>query len=375
MIRLALTLTVFVFAGFTHLPKWSARISDPFHQHCLKFTPISKQRSEIRSLVCGSSLKNLTEQNAWKNLGLIHILVVSGGHLLILSELLTRFFSALRKLHPIRTRNSFLERQISVLMLIGFALANRLEPPVLRALLEWLLRSKLETRGWRKPEIALITTWIALPFASHATDLLSLALSFFASVAVHTGSSLALHDPKLPLRTLKALGLQVAVWWLLLPWLFTIGLPHPITTLVNIALAPLLGATLIPLAMLATATSSRTLGSLFDFTWAETARLVRMLSDFLPEASSKISGAKVLSLQGELAVIFTISILSACGALLLRTPLISKSQAQGAEPNREKKKAAVIITTALILACVLHHTIKGGTAYIPSRAISRPAHK
>lgn len=371
MIRLALALTVFIFIGFVHLPKWSARISEPFHQHCLKFTPISKQRSEIQSLVCGSSLKNLTERNAWKNLGLIHILVVSGGHLLILSELLTRGFSSLRKLGVIGARVATFERLFSAIMLISFALANRLEPPVLRALLEWLLRSKLEVRGWRKPEIALVTTWIALPFVSHTSDLLSLALSFFASIAVQTSSSLAPGEQKTWSYGLRSVALQVAIWWLLLPWLFTMGLPHPLTTLVNIALAPLLGATLIPLAMLATVTTSESLGIVFDFTWALASGLVGFLSSHLPESSSKISRVQVLSLHGELAVIFTLSILSISGALLLRSPRTSRTNAE----KHAKKKAAVWITAALILGCLLHQTIKDGTAYTPSQETWRRAHK
>ena len=114
MIRFAIFLTLLTFVGYRILPKWSAEISRPFFEQCLKTTPRVHHESEIQSLVCGSNLQRSRSSsthhvggddspatdatrviNSWRNLGLIHILVVSGGHLTILAALLS--FIGLRR--------------------------------------------------------------------------------------------------------------------------------------------------------------------------------------------------------------------------------------------------------------------------------------
>lgn len=364
MIRLALTLSIVSFIGFTVLPKWRARISTPFHTSCLKFVPNSKQKSEIQSLVCGSSLKNLTGENGWKNLGLIHILVVSGGHLLILSALLSHAFHSHLAFRIFGASLPRVRSFVSTFVLLLFALANRLEPPVLRAFLEWKLGPAFLTRGWRKPEIALMTTWIALPFSSESRDLLSLALSFFASIAIHAVPRFGTR-PGFLRRGLQALSLQITIWWLMLPWIFAMGLPHPVSTLTGILLAPLLGATLIPLAMTTTLLgalsrvgptvileSSLAAGYAFDQAWWLASELVGFFSNHLPAPSSKLSGVRIFALPSTLSAIFMLSFLSACGALLLRAPRKSREQTeQGFGKN------ARFVFWALVAACALHRAM------------------
>lgn len=347
MIRLALLLTLLTFVGHSKLPVWRARITKSFYVQCLKTTPDVKTKSEIQSLVCGRTLRNSTDQNSWKNLGLIHILVVSGGHLSVLAALL---------MHIVRSRR---KRFLIGTVLTLFCLANQLQPPVLRALFEWSFRSVLGRRGWRSPEVSLMSTWFALPFSSTIYDLLSLALSFFASVAVEQ-TARTLH--RRPILSLVAL--QVAVWWILLPLLFTLGLPHPLTSMTNLVLAPLLGATLIPFAMVTwasglfpnlsgNAADPVGLGFLFDIAWSALSRFIHWLAEVLPAASPKLQGARPLLFGYEISGILLITLFCGTCALLIR----SRRERRREGISKSRLVPITMIATALLLGIAVHREI------------------
>lgn len=328
-------------------------MTEPFFEKCLQITPRAQTKSEIQSLVCGSSLSDSTMGQSWKNLGLIHILVVSGGHLSILAAVLVHI---LRGLFFRDRRQKFFVGAALVL----FSLGNRLQPPVLRSLIEWLFRSKLERRGWRAPEIALLTTWIALPFSSTIFDLLSLALSFFASVTVEQTAKRFHRRPLLAL-----VALQVAVWWILMPLLFTMGLPHPLTTMTNIVLAPLLGATLIPFAMVTWLSGALPavsglsddplyLGYAFDVAWRHLSIGVRWLAGVLPSATPKIAGTQPLLLGFEMSSVLMIAVFTATCALLIR----ARRERRRDELARSNLGPTIWVFASLTLALLMHFELR-----------------
>lgn len=240
-----------------------------------------------------------------------------------------------------------------------FSLGNRLQPPVLRALLEWVFRSSLKNRGWRPSEISLISTWIALPFCATTFDLLSLALSFFASVTVEKTSAELHRRPLLAL-----IAMQTAVWWILSPLLFTLGLPHPLSTLVNVALAPLLGVTLIPLAMAAWASGvlpvlwgrdgdPLQLGAIFDLAWIQTSRVIAWLASVLPEATPRLRGSSPLFFGLELSTVLLISLFSGAIALLVRTRREGRTEALA----KSSWSAWAMTALAIIASVILHGQI------------------
>ena len=154
MTRAAIALFVFTLSFTSFLPSLSAKISRPFHKRCLKFEPLLPSEgtpTAVSSLVCGASLKDSVAVSPWRNLGLIHLLVVSGGHLMILAWCLDR----------IRTPS-----WIRTPILILFTLMNRLDPPVLRSLFGLLGSQPLRRLGWTPAESVLVTTWLCLPFLS-----------------------------------------------------------------------------------------------------------------------------------------------------------------------------------------------------------------
>lgn len=367
MIRMGLLLTFLTFVGFQVLPKWRTHFTQPVYEHCLKITPNVQRKNEIQSLVCGRSLRDSSDRDAWRNLGLIHILVVSGGHLSILAMVLSKIgrrietqFLNSRRISWRVFRPRTLGRFLLLIILVFFSVANRLQPPVLRALLEFSIRRHFEKRGWQAPEIALVSTWMALPFCASIYDLLSLALSFFASVVVERTSRTLFRRPWLAL-----IALQTAVWWILLPLLFTMGVPHPFTAMTNILLAPLLGASLIPFAMLTwfsgllPALSGERgdplfLGSAFDQVWNSMSVLIRGLAATLPPATAALTKTKPLLFGLETSSILVAGLLTAACALLIR------AQRRGRQRDRQRSPwfAIFVVTTGLALSIAIYTAIK-----------------
>jgi hypothetical protein len=204
-----------------------------------------------------------------------------------------------------------------------------------------------------------VTTWLALPFSSTIFDLLSLALSFFASVAVEQTARRLHRHPLLSL-----VGLQIAVWWILMPLLFTMGLPHPLTTMTNIVLAPLLGATLIPFAMLSWASGALPawsglkddpiyLGYAFDVVWKYVSIGVNWLAGVLPAATPKIKGTQPLLLGYEADTVLVFAVFCGTCALLIR----ARRDPRRMGVARSATQPAIFIAVAIAAAIILHQTM------------------
>lgn len=296
MTRLAIALSILTFVLHDSLPSWRASITRSIHQQCLKLTPTPKSakaatkvREVHQSLVCGKNLKSSDSLQNWKDLGLIHILVVSGGHLTILAKTLFAFLILIVGILNILSRRKFESRSPLAIQatkscvfvaITALAVANQFDPPVLRAWLDHLLRPVLKRHGYQTNEISFVTTWVALPAIGDESDLISLGLSFFASVVVEKLSGRH-HDQPL----LFAFTLQTFLWWALLPFLIPLGAPHPLATLSNIILAPLLGAVLIPSALFCYMFG---LQDIFPWVWGMTEWLIRTFASLLPDAAPAI---------------------------------------------------------------------------------------
>ncbi|MDZ4081926.1 MAG: ComEC/Rec2 family competence protein [Bdellovibrionales bacterium] len=392
MIRLAIALSILTLVLHSSLPSWRAKFTRPIHQQCLKYTPLSNSgdvrkeaRNEIRevhqALVCGRNLKPSESLKNWKDLGLIHILVVSGGHLTILAKSLLAFLLLLPSLLKLSvTRLTTTVRVAKVLVFIAItllALANQFEPPVLRAWLDHILRPALKKYGWQTTEGSFVTTWLALPAVSDESDMISLGLSFFASVVVESASERHYEHP-----LLLAVTLQTYLWWALLPFLLPFGLPHPIATLTNVILAPLLGAVLIPAALF---TYLLGLNEVFPWIWHATEWIIHSFAGWLPPAAPALPGSTRWTA------------LTYCALITMALALISRDQRlsrwerknQTTWPIWTAAAVSLAIATAahqvlnvkkrpLSPAAVLSQSdvkkIKRGKVCIPYQAIERRAH-
>lgn len=265
MTRAAIALFILTVSFTSFLPSISARISSPFHKRCLNFNPLLDSKDTppaVYSLVCGASLKDSVAVSPWRNLGLIHLLVVSGGHLMILAWCLSRARTPMWIRTPV---------------LILFSLMNQLDPPVLRSLFGLLGSQRLRRLGWTPAESVLITTWLCLPFLDGPRDLSSLLMSFAASLALSWAGRNAPATP-----ALQVLAVQMLIWWLLFPLLLPLNVAHPVASFSNVLLAPLIGWTLIPLGFAAWAIGGPMI-SVFEILWNTTNRTLTFIADRLPQ--------------------------------------------------------------------------------------------
>ncbi len=391
MIRLAFTLFLFVLVAHSFLPSWCARITRPVHEHCLKTTPLSSTEDVRRiqeSLVCGRNLKDQKDEfRSWRELGMIHVLVVSGGHLSVLAIFVRYALSLTVLLALSRTQIQkrhlwFFVHAVTFLTITWLAAANRFEPPVLRAWLDFLIRPSLKRHGYQGQEAGFVATWLALPAVSATSDLLSLGLSFFASVLLEVVGSSLHRRP-----WLAALTLQAALWWALLPLLLPLGLPHPLATMSNLLLAPLIGGVLIPLALIHHGLSQvhlLWLSDVFAWTWEFTHKLVGLLGGLAPDLAPRFQ------ISDSQRMIVSLSLISLALALTLRRN--SQKRASQSTSWRPLSLALALILSGCWLhaglksngspisrklpsssSAVADRQIKRGKVCIPYRAIERPA--
>lgn len=160
-------------------------------------------------------------KHQFTDMGLIHLMVVSGGHLWFW----LRWFKA-----PTR-RGVFM-----ICFLVLFCLSTRMQPPVVRASSQILmsafcLKQKLFWRRDQQVFCAGALTWLLLPDSSGS---LSLMLSWAASLALCLGRD----------------RLWVQCLWayvFLFPITLVLGANSPASILFNVALGPLLSLFLYPL--------------------------------------------------------------------------------------------------------------------------------
>jgi hypothetical protein len=67
-------------------------LSSDLHQSCLDYVQDSEHKLIYQALACGQRLYNYQHVHALKQMGIIHVFVVSGMHLSFLSKLIHHLF-------------------------------------------------------------------------------------------------------------------------------------------------------------------------------------------------------------------------------------------------------------------------------------------
>lgn len=281
-----------IFLIETPLHAFVAEIALPFHSACLQASPRVEHQIILEALVCGKSLPIDNTHHLLQTTGLLHLMVVSGSHLIFLERLLK----------PMVT-HFHLPRLIVLMILLGFTLASRAEPPVLRAfisLLLFVLQRKIAL-GWTPLQQTTISGFITLLFCHDRASYHSLLLSWTAALAMLRFPQ-TLSFPARPVRSkdrkvrswvlgasllwLDALRVSLRAYLFLLVALLPLALPHPLTILCNWLLAPVLGGVLFPLALLVFALPS--CADLFAGIWQTQIRLLELAASMIPESGAPI---------------------------------------------------------------------------------------
>lgn len=222
-----LILLILTTIGQTSLPTNVATLSLPVHHACLTRLPTSEYRSLLEALVCGAQLPSGTAADAFRKTGLLHLVVVSGSHLIWLE-------AAMRYTLGRRRVANF----IIISMLCLFALATRLQPPLVRAGMALVLTGiNVRARyGWSHMQITALSGLFSLALFPEWVTSLSLLLSWTAALALAAGSS---HE--------SIWQRQSRVYLCMLACLLPLTLPHPLSVPLNVVVGPFLAFVLFPL--------------------------------------------------------------------------------------------------------------------------------
>ncbi|MCB0350449.1 MAG: ComEC/Rec2 family competence protein [Bdellovibrionales bacterium] len=238
------------------------------HKICLSFSPPSSAYRELYSaIVCGADPELNDFGMDMRTIGLYHLMVVSGSHLIFLEQLLNH----------VTTRLGRSGQLIIFITLTFFAFCCSLLPPVTRALISFMLRKcSLEQKlFWKGHHIALLAGLFTLMVFPEWIKSLSFIMSWIASLLV-----------SLPIQS--ELKKHFAVYLGLIPIFIGLQPQHPLTALVNWLLGPILGVVLFPASLLSFLISP--LSYIVDPIWGGTLVLSHALAEYfkLPGSSFHI---------------------------------------------------------------------------------------
>ncbi len=244
--------TVFSFF-FSHLTHFSREI----HQFCLSQSPPSPWEELYSAIVCGSPLSFSPQRESMKQIGVLHIMIVSGAHLSFLSQILRRIFG------------SQLNQRLELFILFLFVCCCQFQMPALRA---WIQRLFFVINEKYKLNHSMAT---------------GLLLSLIFCLAL---SPQEFHRISLLLSGLACMGLQLGrnsftqslfCYFLLIPILSTLSAIHPWSILINSLYSPLIGTVLFPASLLSFIIKPISFGTDFIWSWILTSN--QILETLTPE--------------------------------------------------------------------------------------------
>lgn len=217
------------------LPVYLANSSLELQRLCQTLAPPSPFNSWYSAMVCGSSVRHEPYYGQVVATGLIHLMVVSGSHLIFLETLLSRILRA----------NAHHRQTVSLWVggtLFAYVLFSGWQGPALRS---WLYLS-FKTISYRL-KLNWTPLWIIL-FSIPLTYLCLDSRRASLSVCLSWCSALALHTP---LKNDSGLRRAVVIYIFTLPLLAIISPPAPTSILFNCILGPVLGSALFPVSIAA----------------------------------------------------------------------------------------------------------------------------
>ena len=202
------------------------------HEWCLQQVeagPITEQQftSLYSALLCGERLPEGKMKQTLVAFGMIHLMVISGAHLIFLEK-------TWNLLPPFQLKNFLL-----TFFLLTYSISAGLNPPVLRALFSLLLsRINKELKLFWSPYLRVhISGLLCLLCQNSWFDSLSLQLSWIASIGMS--------NPRL--SRLKSCALTFI---LILPIVNQWGNSHPLSIILNWVVTPLISCLFLPLSLL-----------------------------------------------------------------------------------------------------------------------------
>lgn len=228
-----------------------------FHQFCIAQAPHSEWKSFYLAIVCAEPLPESGFKHALKLSSLLHMIVVSGTHLIVLEQILKKISEFAPKI-----------RALIPFVILGFVFITLLSPPAIRALMHYFItKTNTNKKLFLRPvQLSWLSTLLVLAVFPEWIYSLSLLLSTAASLGV----SLIFNSHVSLIKKHTLIYLFMALF--LLP----IGIPHPLSILFNVVLVPVFGGILFPLSLICFFIPCLTF--ITDFLWDVLSRFLQTLT-------------------------------------------------------------------------------------------------
>lgn len=199
------------------------------HEWCLQKVHTEENQWTViySALLCGERLPDGEIKKTFITLGIIHLMVISGAHLIFLEKiwnLLPKFY---------------FKNTVMTIFLLIYSMSAGLNPPVLRALFSLLLaRINKDFKLFWSPYLRVhISGLLCLCCQSAWFHSLSLQMSWIASMGMSN-------------HRLSKLQSCTLTFILILPIISQWGNVHPLSILINWVITPLASGILLPLSLL-----------------------------------------------------------------------------------------------------------------------------
>jgi ComEC/Rec2-related protein len=239
----------------------------PLHQECLIQTNTFQQNEAAAALVCGANIDSMQLQSLFASTGLIHLLVVSGSHLLILQKI---FHYLTRRIEAPQIK--IFIQPLKYTLLMTFVLMCEFNAPATRSLIALGLADFVRYKkwGWSSSLRQWVSTLLCLFL--NPTWLLSLSfqMSWMSSLALDVCSHLPCKNEiaKNFYRSLIICGSFSLIFCFL-------GFPSGWTPIISLLFSPILEMILFPLALVGG--FFHPLASIFDFVFSLITRILTAL--------------------------------------------------------------------------------------------------
>ena len=192
------------------------------HNFCLQSSPPSHWKSFYQAIVCGKKLQASQQWQQMRQLGMLHILIVSGAHLSFLSQTLRFLFF------------HHLPENLKNLILLGLVVVCQFQAPALRAWCYLFINgiNKKKRLFLKPPALLLLTIIFCLSVNPPFFQSMSLPLTWLACLGIGLGKN--------------SFTQSFFCFLFLQPIISQWGSPSPLTIGVNAFITPLVGMILFP---------------------------------------------------------------------------------------------------------------------------------
>lgn len=256
-------LVFFLIDSYVH--NFSAPVIQQFQRFCQSRAPIDSKYKEVyQALVCGSSPKPTPFIQDIKQIGLYHLLVVSGSHLVFLESVLVYIFSGWGRWGQI----------IIFANLLMFTFVSGMQPPIFRALINFMLHKLSDETKlyWRPHQSTFFAGLVTLLIKPDWLLSISFMLSWAASLLVSSTSQ-------------KGLYKHLVIFLGLSPLLYSMQEQSPITCFSNFLFSLILGAIFFPLSLITLVFNQ--LAPIVDLFWGAIEVVIHQIANELQSASAE----------------------------------------------------------------------------------------